>query len=189
MKRKIFIGILFSVLMGFIMVVPAMAVPMVNLNLVHSPVNVRDLFNVEVWSDGDGIGEELLAFGFDVSMDVGSFFSYDGYLLGSGFDDDSFGLNNVAGSAFPGLPADDVLLATLSFTALAEGTDTLTVEGIFDGMFSGLYYEITGADIYDNLDITVKGTPIPEPSTMLLFGTFLIGLAGFRRKFGRDKLP
>ncbi len=183
MKRRVLVLIVLSVLIRLLMAVPAMAVPTVSLNLMDSSIEIGDNFQVQVWSDGDGIGEHLLAFGFDVSMNSGSFFSYDGYSLGAGFDDDSFGPGNVAGSSFPGFPGDDVLLATLSFTALAEGTDTLIVEGLFDGMCSGLYYEFTGADIYDNLDITVEPHPVPVPGTMLLVSSGIIGIAGVRKRF------
>ncbi len=43
-------------------------------------------------------------------------------------------------------------------------------------------YELDGYDTF--LDGST-GTPVPEPTTMLLLGTGLISLAGFRRKFRR----
>lgn len=41
---------------------------------------------------------------------------------------------------------------------------------------------IGGDDWYSLSEVQAFGAPVPEPATMLLFGTGLIGLAGFRRK-------
>jgi len=162
--------------------IPVQAIPTVSLNLLDSDIHIGESFDVQVWADGDGIESELLAFGFDVST-TGSAFSYDGYLIGPDFDDDSFGLENLAGSAFPGIIEDDVLLATLSFTGLLEGTQNLSVNGVFDGMFSGLVYEFDGFDIDDSIEISVSSTlPIPEPATILLLTTGMFGLGVFGRK-------
>ena len=74
MKKRLSILMVVAVFLMFFSVVPAMAIPTDSLKLLDSNIEIGETFDVEVWVDGDGIGEELLAFGFDVSIDGGSYF-------------------------------------------------------------------------------------------------------------------
>ncbi|NOZ67836.1 MAG: PEP-CTERM sorting domain-containing protein [Deferribacteres bacterium] len=185
---RIFIA---SLLFVGLSALPARALPTVSLNLMDTDIYVGESFDVQVLLDGDNINLELLAFGFDVKT-TGSVFTYDGYKIETGFDDDSSWVPpGVAGSAFPGITYDDVLLATLSFTATDVGTGYLQALGSTDNLFYGLAYEIVPGvtgwyDINASLDVTVNSgvvAPVPEPSTIILTGIGLIGFVGFRRKF------
>lgn len=180
--------LLLAVCLGLAGYSPALAVPMASLKLVNAPAGVGDSFQVEVWLNGDGIGLDFLSFGFDVAFDAGGFYNYDGYTIGSGFDDDSvMSGNDVAGSVFPGITDDDVLLATLSFSTLAIGADVLNVTGLYDGVFSGLYYELpdlnlAGYDIAASLRISTQTDPVPEPGALYLASIGLLGFAYVNRK-------
>lgn len=164
----------------------AHAVPSASLLLPNGQVMVGDDFEIQLMLDGDGIAEELLAFGLDVLADTGVV-SYQGFTLTPDFTDVSFGARNISAFAFPGIADNTVLLATLSYKALTEGVGVIGVEGLFDGFFSGLYYEQSNFDLTAKASITVvasSSTPtIDEPSHLLytLTGLVLI-LISIRRK-------
>ena len=90
--------------------------------------------------------EEVLAFGFDVSVDNPALVSFGGASIASPFNDDSafFPGTDVAGSAFPGIPNDGtndtIQLATLSFQALDVGSTSLGIFSDTLDLNEGLFY-------------------------------------------------
>ena len=182
-------NILAAVFIGFSIVMiglNAWGTPIVSLALDSSDLTVGDSFNVLVSASGIS-DDDLVSFGFDLAFDSAEF-SWTSAVVGTAFldDSDALGDTDVAGSVFPGVGGDDILLATLSFTALSEGVDLSlgilsdTVNDLYEGLWtvSGGQIDLTG-----NIIITVNGAanPVPEPSTLVLVFMGLISIAGLRK--------
>ena len=154
----------------------------VNLNVLDDHIVAGENFDVEVWVDSEGLDTELLAFGFDVDT-PGNYISYLGYVLGNGFDDlsDTFNFAEVSGIAFAGISDNEVLLATLNFSADSEGTDHLALDGIYGGLFYGFFYELGSFDLSEATDITISAVPIPASGVLLLTSLAFLALCSRER--------
>lgn len=160
----------------------AMAVPITNLALSDTSVQVGQEFKLDVWISNDVVGEELLSFGFNL-LPVSPLLKYSGYNLPINYADVSFGAQNVSGLAFPGIVDSNILLATLMFQAIDVGVAKIEVAGLFDDAFFGLFYENSGYDIASQTAITIESAPV----VMSAPNNGLIGLIIFAAWIARRK--
>lgn len=147
---------------------------------------VGNPFSVGVMVYGEDVTEELLAFGFNVSV-TGTAFEYTGYAIGANFDPlaDPSNPMFVSGLAFPGLTGN-VLLANLLFKGLSTGSGGFSITGHVDStLLYGLYYQTLEFSIgvtSNSITISDSPAPVPEPATLLLLGSGLAGLGLMRKR-------
>ena len=164
----------------------AHAIPMISLNPSSTIFGFNDSFTVDVFVSGVEIFAPLVAFGFDVGVDTG--LTHSGATVAPPFFDDSgfFPTTDVAGSTFPAVSGDGILLATLALnTGTSEGifgVSVFTTPGDF-GSSEGLFTFRDTYGIDDSVSVTVARGSVPLPSSLALLAA---GLAGFAYRRVRD---
>lgn len=132
-------------------------------------VNVGQSFTVDVVYSGLPANDELVAFGFDLLLSPN--LQLDSFTVDAAFSDASGPDAQVAGLAFPGVTGDPITLAVLNLTALQAGVGSISVSGLYDQSFLGLYFVFNenGESISGATTVRIDGSSeIPEPSTALL---------------------
>lgn len=146
-----------------------------------SPVTVGSFFDIYV--DVTDLGDDVL--GFDLNVTPGEGLRYDDFNVGAGFDkaDDPFG--DIAGMALD--PVTTSRLAVLHFQALSVGSHDIKVDSGDDGDLLLILLAIPDDPWSQDYDIEEKVirveviNTVPEPSTLLLLGSALLGLPVVRR--------
>jgi hypothetical protein len=164
--------------------------PIVRLDLPSATILHQDTFALNLFVDLNGSDFEIFAFGFDLIFDP-SQFTPGPAIVATPFEDLSnlWSGTDVAGSAFPGVGGDDILLAVLTFKALLPGNFSIGILSDLNDPFEGLriWPDNNGPiDLTSSVSVTVS--PVLEPATLTLLAAGLASLAAWRRRTGKATL-
>ena len=156
-----------------------------------SEIGIGDSIDIDLIISGME-NDDLGYFEFDVNYDD-FILDFDSYTLGSGLGDIAAGdaddwssgdlgngtINLIEISYLWDLSfqTDSFTLATLSFTGLNEGISLLSYSNVVLSDDWGM--ALSADSVSDSVGVSA---PVPEPATIFLLGTGLMGFIGFGRK-------
>ena len=163
---------------------PASALSSVRIETSNPSPQIGSTFDVQILAD---FTDPILGFGLDLDFDAALISSLSPPTIGpswfGAFAPDGDGLAGLAGGG--GVIGDDVLLATLSFSADSVGLALLDLSITLDDLTEGFALIPTG---FDGVQLTGAQVQVaPEPTTSLLLGFGLLILSQRRRFASIDR--